>query len=42
LSTRQFVEAVLDGGNGMPAFREVLDENQILKVHALVVTRDRL
>ena len=42
LSARQFVEAVLQGGNGMPAFRELLDEDQILKVHALVLTRDRL
>ncbi len=42
LSTRKFLEAVLEGGNGMPAFRELLDQNQILQVHALVVTRDRL
>ena len=42
LSARQFVQAVLEGGNGMPAFKELLDEDQILQVHALVVTRDRL
>ena len=42
LASRQFVEWVLQGGDGMPAFRDLLDREQILKVHALVVSRDRL
>ncbi len=42
LSTRLFVDAVLTGGGGMPSFRELLDEQEILKLHALVVNRDRL
>ena len=42
LVTRQFVDAVVQGGNGMPSFRQLLDDDQILKVHALVVSRGRL
>ncbi len=41
LSAGQFVRLVVRGGNGMPSFREVLDEDQILRLHALAVTRDR-
>ena len=39
LVARQFVDAVVQGGNGMPSFRQLLDDDQILKVHALVVSR---
>ena len=42
LTASQFAEAVLTGGNGMPAFRELLDEVQVLKLHALARTRDGL
>ena len=42
LTSGQFVESVLAGGNGMPSFRDLLDEAQILKLHALVKTRDGL
>ena len=42
LSARQFLDAVAQGGNGMPAFGELLDEREILKIHALAVSRDRL
>ena len=42
LGAQGFVDAVLTGGNGMPAFRELLSQDEILKLHALAVTRDRL
>ena len=42
LSARRFTDAVLQGANGMPSFRELLDDEQILKLHALVVSRDGL
>lgn len=42
LTTRQFFDEVLQEGNGMPSFYELLDPDQILKVHELVVSRDRL
>lgn len=42
LAALPFVDAVLDGGNGMPAHREILSQEQVLKLHALVVTRDGL
>ena len=42
LDSRQFMDALLIGGNGMPAFGDLLDESQMLKIHALVISRDRL
>ena len=42
LSAKEFRDAVQEGGNGMPAFRELLDEDEILKLHALVASHDRL
>ena len=42
LGTRSFVEAVLVGSNGMPSFRDLLSQDEILKLHALCVARDRL
>ena len=42
LTASQFAEAVLTGGNGMPAFRELLNDVQVLKLHALARTRDGL
>ena len=42
LDARKFVEAVRQGGEGMPAFRDMLDQDQILKLHAFAVSRDRL
>ncbi len=42
LTGRQFLDVVLRGGNGMPAFGDLLDESQALKLHALVSSRDRL
>ena len=42
LTPRQFADAVLVGGNGMPSFRDVLDEQEILKLHALVASENGL
>jgi mono/diheme cytochrome c family protein len=42
LPANQFFDEVVDGGNGMPSFRELLDREQILKIHALVASRDKL
>jgi mono/diheme cytochrome c family protein len=42
LTPRKFVDEVVNGRNGMPAFRGLLDEQQILKVHAFVASRDQL
>ena len=42
ITARRFVDQVTNGGNGMPSFRNLLDEDQILKIHALVSSRDRL
>jgi cytochrome c551 len=42
LSTKQFTDEVQTGGNGMPSFRELLSQDEILKIHALVLTRDQL
>ena len=41
LSTERFLEQVMRGGNGMPAFGTVLDRDQILKLHALAASRER-
>ena len=41
LDAQRFVEKVLQGGNGMPSFAPVLNREQILKVHAMAVSRDR-
>ena len=35
-----FSERVRTGGNGMPAFGELLTSDEILKIHAFVATRD--
>jgi len=42
LVSNQFIDKVNRGGNGMPAFSELLSREQILKIHALVSTRDQL
>ena len=42
VAPRRFMEQVLQGGNGMPAFRGLLDEEAILMLHAFVGSRDRL
>ena len=41
LSTQRFLEQVMGGGNGMPAFGTVLERDQILKLQALTASRDR-
>ena len=38
----KFVEEVTNGRNAMPAFRGLLDEQRILKIHAFVASRDQL
>ena len=42
LSADDFVERVLIGGNGMPAFQTVLDEGTIRALHRFLVSRDQL
>ena len=42
LGARSFIEAVLVGSTGMPSFRELLSQDEILKLHALCVARNRL
>ena len=43
LSLKEFVEIVAVGGrNGMPAWGNTLSGEEILKVHAFVMSRDRL
>ena len=42
LGARSFIEAVFVGSDGMPSFRELLSQDEILKLHALSVTRSRL
>ncbi|MCY4536208.1 MAG: c-type cytochrome, partial [Bryobacterales bacterium] len=42
LAAREFVDKVLQGGNGMPTYVDVLDDRDILELHALVASRDRL
>ena len=42
LQPDKFLEAVLRGGNGMPAFADLLDRDQVQRLHALVASRDRL
>ena len=41
LSTQRFLEQVMSGGNGMPAFGTVLERDQILKLQALAASRER-
>ena len=42
LAAGLFADKTLQGGNGMPAFRGLLSREQILKLYALVSSRDRL
>ena len=42
LRADQFIESVRNGGEGMPAFGDLLDDDLVLKIHALVVSRDSL
>lgn len=43
LSAAQFLDAVANGRkNGMPAWSSVLPTDEIWKVHAFVISRDRL
>ena len=41
LAPGEFVARVLQGGNGMPTFQDVLSDRDILEIHALVASRDR-
>ena len=42
LTAQQFSDVVKSGRNGMPAFRDLLDDHQILKIHAFVMSRGQL
>ena len=42
LAPEDFVGRVLRGGNGMPTFQDVLSDRDILEIHELVASRDRL
>ncbi len=41
LAAEEFVERVLRGGNGMPAFAGLLSREQILELHAFAASRNR-
>ncbi|MEZ5365297.1 MAG: cytochrome c [Bryobacterales bacterium] len=42
LSAKPFVDVVTEGRKGMPAFRGLLDQDAILRIHAFVRSRDQL
>ncbi|MCB9383721.1 MAG: PQQ-dependent dehydrogenase, methanol/ethanol family [Bryobacterales bacterium] len=42
LTAKPFVDVVTEGRKGMPAFRGLLDQDAILRIHAFVSSRDQL